>query len=81
MDLNQLYYEYQVLRMRAERSRSPYMQRENEREAALIAATIGGLQHAAGAGAAHCWDKLSGAALVRPQLALALPHPANGNGA
>ena len=28
MDLNQLYYEYQVFRVRAERARSPYLERE-----------------------------------------------------
>lgn len=83
MDLNQLYYEYQVLRVRAERARSPNLERECTRQALAIAGMIGDKQHGAGAGAAHGWSRIarggpdgSGASL-RP--VLSLPLAANWN--
>jgi hypothetical protein len=83
MDLNQLYYEYQVLRVRAERAPSPYLQRECTRQAIVIAGVIGDRQHGVGAGAAHGWSRIarggpdgSGAS---PRQALALPLAANWN--
>lgn len=75
MDLNQLYYEYQVFRVRAERARSPYLERECTRQAAMIAERIGRAQHALGAGAAAGWRRIAGGA---PD-GLALPLAANWN--
>jgi hypothetical protein len=83
MDLNQLYYEYQVLSVRAERARSPYLERECTRQALVIAETIGDKQHRLGAGAAHGWSRIanggpdgSGVSLTQ---VLALPLAANWN--
>ena len=75
MDLNQLYYEYQVFRVRAERARSPYLERECARQATRIAERIGSVQREVGAGAAAAWRRIAGGA---PD-GLALPLAANWN--
>ena len=75
MDLNQLYYEYQVFRVRAERAHSPFLERECARQATLIAERIGGAQHALGAGAAAGWRRIAKGA---PD-GLAFPLAANWN--
>lgn len=87
MDLNQLYYEYQVLRVRAERARSPKLERECTAQAMAIAGMIGDRQHGAGAGAAHGWNRIargapdgSGTSLGQVMaLPLPVPQPANWN--
>ncbi|MGV3556163.1 MAG: hypothetical protein ACO1OD_13010 [Croceibacterium sp.] len=83
MDLNQLYYEYQVLRVRAERARSPKLERECTARALAIAGMIGDRQRGVGAGAGPGWSRIarggpdgSGAS---PRQALALPLAANWN--
>jgi len=55
VDLNQLYFEHQVLLMRADRSDLPGERIGHERGAALIAGRIGCIQRASGAGAAKAW--------------------------
>ena len=75
MDLNQLYYEYQVFRVRAERAHSPYLARECAHQATLIAERIGSVQRAVGAGAAAGWRRIAGGA----NDGLALPLAANWN--
>lgn len=56
VDLNQLYFEHQVLLMQADRSDLPGEQNMHERGAALIAGRIGCIQRASGAGAAEAWS-------------------------
>lgn len=58
MDLNQLYFDHQLLRMRADRAKSCGVQREHERGAARIAARIAGIQRAQDAAAAPIWESL-----------------------
>jgi hypothetical protein len=81
MDLNQLYYEYQVLRVRAERARSPYLERECTRQALVIAGMIGDRQDHLGADAAHGWNRIArgGPDGSGATMALALPAAANWN--
>ena len=59
MDLNQLYFDYQVLRMQADRARSPETRQLNNRDAALLAGRIRGRQLALGANAAGGWSDIA----------------------
>jgi hypothetical protein len=60
MDLNQLYFDHQILRMRADGSSLPGPRARHLRHAATIAARIGWVQRAAGAGAWPAWHRLAG---------------------
>lgn len=59
MDLNQLYFDHQVLLMQAERSGSYYSKQEHVIGASLVAGRIGCMQRALGATAAPVWEALA----------------------
>lgn len=59
MDLNQLYFDHQVLLIRADNASTRRTQHESLLDAGLIAARIGCRQHALGASAARSWDALT----------------------
>lgn len=56
MDFNQLYFDHQVLLMRADGSTVPADAADHLRDAALIAARIGAMQRAKGADAEAYWS-------------------------
>jgi hypothetical protein len=59
MDLNQLYFDHQVLAMRADTAPTPRARQERRFDAALVAARIGCKQRAIGAPAARSWEALA----------------------
>ena len=59
MDLNQLYFDHQLLLIRAERAVSLGARREHEVGASRIAGQIGCMQRALGAAAAPNWEALA----------------------
>ena len=59
MDLNQLYFDHQLLLMQAERAASPELRCSHRQGAALIAGRIGCMQRAMGAGAASSWAQVA----------------------
>lgn len=59
MDLNQLYFDHQILRMQADRAVSPETETLHNRGAALVAGRIGCMQRAAGARAAASWSAIA----------------------
>lgn len=56
MDFNQLYFDHQVLLMRADDASSDGAQHQHAFDASLIAGRIGCMQRALGAGAAPLWE-------------------------
>lgn len=56
MDLNQLYFDHQVLLMRADDARSDVAQTRHWQDASLVAGRIGCMQRATGAGGAPYWE-------------------------
>lgn len=71
MDLNQLYFDHQLLQMQADRTRRPDRRILHLRGAALIAGRIGCMQRASGAGAADGWSALA----EREPDRIGLPQP------
>lgn len=63
MDLNQLYFDHQLLLIRAGESAARIRRNECEINASQIAARIGCVQRGLGAGAAPAWETLAGSAL------------------
>ena len=59
MDLNQLYFDHQVLLMRAGRTLSAEARRALETGASLIAGRIGCMQRALGAAGAPGWEAIA----------------------
>lgn len=59
MDLNQLYFDHQVLRMQADRATSSEARGLHDRGAALLAGRIGCMQQAVGAYAAASWTAIA----------------------
>ncbi|MFC4255709.1 hypothetical protein GRI97_17505 [Altererythrobacter xixiisoli] len=59
MDLNSLYFDHQLLLIRARRAASVGIRRQYEVEASYIAGRIGGMQRKLGAAAALTWERLS----------------------
>lgn len=59
MDLNQLYFDHQVLQMRADHAPARHVQREHRFGAAVIAGRIGRRQRTLGATAARSWEVLA----------------------
>lgn len=59
MDLNQLYFDHQVLQMKADRAPARYLRREHRFGAAVIASRIGRGQRILGAAAARSWEALA----------------------
>lgn len=72
MDLNQLYFDHQVLMMRAGRAVSCGARHEHEIDASHIAGRIGCMQRSMGAAAAPQWEAL--AKVVGGSLAAPLRH-------
>ena len=69
MDLNQLYFDHQVLLMQAQRARSESTIHQYEVGASSIAGRIGYMQRVLGATAAPVWEALAavdGRSLVAP---------------
>lgn len=58
MDLNQLYFDHQILLMRAEGAPTPERYLARQREAALVASRIRNVQRSLGAAAAQAWTAL-----------------------
>jgi hypothetical protein len=56
VDFNQLYFDHQVLLMRADGAPSDGTQHQHTFDASLIAGRIGCMQRAVGAGAAPLWE-------------------------
>lgn len=82
MDLNQLYFDHQILRMRADRAPSPETMALHNRGAARVAGRIGCIQRAVGAHAAAHWSAI--AASNPDNAGCPQPHlsdPARGAGA
>ena len=59
MDLNQLYFDHQVLLMQATRARTHALRHCHEVAATHVAGRIGCMQRALGAHAARGWDTLA----------------------
>jgi hypothetical protein len=59
MDMNQLYFDHQLLRMQADRAPSPETTALHNRGAALVAGRIGCMQRAIGAYAAPNWTAIA----------------------
>lgn len=59
VDLNQLYFDHQILLMKAHKARSPGGRRGFEAAASCVAGRIGGLQGTLGAAAAPAWRALA----------------------
>ena len=59
MDLNQLYFDHQVLLMQATRARTHALRHCHEVAATHVAGRIGCMQRALGAGAASVWESLA----------------------
>lgn len=59
MDLNQLYFDHQLLLIKAQDASSPDARERFEETASVIACRIGRVQHALGAGAAPMWRALA----------------------
>lgn len=59
MDLNQLYFDHQVLLIGAARALSCELRKEHELGASQIAQRIGCMQKSVGAGAAAGWDAVA----------------------
>lgn len=72
MDLNQLYFDHQLLMIRAERTASCVSRRECEADASQVAGRIGRIQRKLGAGAAPSWEEL--ATVARHSSAAPLRH-------
>ena len=73
MDLNQLYFDHQLLLMKAKRALSCEVRRAHETGASRVAGRIGRMQHALGAACAPAWEAIAGNrhdSHVGP-----LPHP------
>lgn len=69
MDLNQLYFDHQLLLIRAERATSPSSRINHEIGASHVAGRIGCMQRALGAAAAPIWEALAavdGGSLANP---------------
>ena len=71
MDLNQLYFDHQILQMQADGTDLPGSRILHLRGAALVAGRIGCIQRAAGAGAAEGWSAIA----AREPDATGLPQP------
>lgn len=56
MDLNRLYFDHQLLLMRADGAQSDDAQHQHQLDATLLAGRIGGLLRGIGAGAAPAWE-------------------------
>ena len=70
MDLNQLYFDHQVLLIKAARADTCAARHEHEVSASHVAGRIGCMQRAVGASAAPAWDVLaagSEASLASPE--------------
>ena len=63
MDLNQLYFDHQLLLIGAQRTPSPRLRREREITASHVAGRIGCMQRAVGASAAPAWEALASSGL------------------
>lgn len=59
MDLNQLYFDHQILLMKAGRAVSAQLRHEHEVSASHIAGRIGCMQRSMGAASAPAWDALA----------------------
>jgi hypothetical protein len=72
VDLNQLYFDHQLLLMKASQATSVGARHEHEIDASHVAGRIGRMQRAIGAAAAPIWEAL--AAVDRGSLAAQLQH-------
>ena len=70
MDLNQLYFDHQVLLMKAARADTCAARHKHEVRASHVAGRIGCMQRALGAAAAPIWEMLAAA----DDRSLAAPH-------
>ncbi len=70
MDLNQLYFDHQVLLIKAARADTRGTRHEHEVSASHVAGRIGCMQRALGAAAARSWEMLA----VADGGSLAAPH-------
>lgn len=59
MDLNQLYFDHQLLLMKASQATSAGVRQEHEIDASHVAGRIGCMQRAIGAAAAPIWEALA----------------------
>jgi hypothetical protein len=59
VDLNQLYFDHQLLLMKASRATSAGARHEHENGASHVASRIGRMQRAIGAAAAPSWEALA----------------------
>ena len=59
MDLNQLYFDHQILLMKAQRAPSSNARASFEATASAVACRIGRAQHVLGAAAAPMWHALA----------------------
>jgi hypothetical protein len=59
VDLNQLYFDHQLLLMKAKRTPSAETRRAHETGASLIAGRIGCVQRALGASGAQAWEAVA----------------------
>jgi hypothetical protein len=59
MDLNQLYFDHQLLLMKADRAGTAHLRRRHEVAASTVAGRIGSLQTRLGASGAPAWDALA----------------------
>ena len=59
MDLNQLYFDHQILLMRAKQTLSAEARHAHEAGASLIAGRIGCIQRALGAASAPAWEAIA----------------------
>ncbi|MBT2133630.1 hypothetical protein KK137_04720 [Croceibacterium sp. LX-88] len=59
MDLNQLYFDHQILLIKAGRASSAELRHEHEVSASHIAGRIGCMQRSMGASGAPSWDALA----------------------
>ena len=66
MDLNQLYFDHQLLLMKARQALSTEVRHAHELGAALVAGRIGGMQRAIGAACAPAWEAIAVASFASP---------------
>ncbi len=59
MDLNQLYFDHQILQMRADSTSRPLERVQNQRGASVLAGRIARRQHELGAAASAAWTALA----------------------
>jgi hypothetical protein len=67
VDLNQLYFDHQILLMQAQRAPSSTARRGFEATASVVACRIGQVQHVLGASAAPLWQALAAPGCAMPE--------------